>query len=467
VVGIRVPTFLVNRDYARLWYGQAVSTVGDFVFDTTLMIWVAKVLLANSRWAPAAVSGLMLCALIAIMVVGPAAGVLVDRWSRRRTMLGSEVIRGVLLGVLTLATLVPRDDLPVGVWLAMLYAVVFVVNSAGQFFNPARFATIGDIVPGEADRAKAFGLGQATTATAAIIGPPLAAPLLFSVGIQWALLVNAVSYGVSFLAVRSVRFPASDITSNAERPTADTAPKPAWRTEFVAGLKMFIGNRFLVALLSIAVVAQLGTGAINALNVFFLTDNLHAAATLLGVLSMAFGLGSIVGALLAGRIVRLIKARNVVWLGMIAGGVLLGAYARQSRFIPALVLTFLFMIPVTALNTGLSPLLLAATPKAFMGRMMAVFNPVNMAASAISVVVAGWLASTTLRNFHTTVAGLHVGRIDTIFTVSAVMIIAAGVYAYFALPTSSTQSIPSELDPPSTANPAVPVEAINARPRSS
>jgi MFS family permease len=430
VVHNRVSNFLVNRDYARLWSGQAISVVGDCAFDTTLIIWVAKVLMAGNRWAPAAASGLMLCALVAIMVVGPIAGVFVDRWSRRRIMLSSEVIRGLAVGALALLTFLPQDDLPVTVWLIMLYAVVFVVSSAGQFFNPARFATIGDIVPGEVDRARAFGLGQATNATAAIIGPPLATPVLFTLGIQWALLFNALSYGVSFLAIRSVRFPAADAKSPADQEKASST----WRSEFVAGLKMFAQNRFLVAMLSIAVVAQLGTGAIEALNIFFLTDNLHAAPKLLGLVSMAFGLGAIAGALLSGRLVKLISARNLIWAGMIAGGVLFGVYSRQSSLVPGLIAIFVFMIPVTALNTGLSPLLLAVTPKEYMGRMMAVFSPVNMAASTISVVLAGTLASTTLSNFHATVGGIHFGRVDTIFLASAILIVLAGIYAYFSLP---------------------------------
>lgn len=91
--------FLVNRDFARLWSGQALSTVGDFVFDTTLTLWIATELFAHSRWAPTAVSGLMLCALVAIVVVGPVAGVFVDRWAHRRIMLSSEAIRGVLVAI--------------------------------------------------------------------------------------------------------------------------------------------------------------------------------------------------------------------------------------------------------------------------------------------------------------------------------------------------------------------------------
>jgi hypothetical protein len=70
-----VQRYLINREFARLWYGQAVSTVGDMIFDTTLVLWVATVLAKGKSWAPAAVSGIMLSVGIAVMVVGPLAGV--------------------------------------------------------------------------------------------------------------------------------------------------------------------------------------------------------------------------------------------------------------------------------------------------------------------------------------------------------------------------------------------------------
>jgi hypothetical protein len=74
------------------------------------------------------------------------------------------------------------------------------------------------------------------------------------------------------------------------------------------------------------------------------------------------------------------------------------------------------------------------TPKRYVGRMIAVLTPVVTAASMISVVLAGSLASTALRGFHASVAGLRIGPIDTIFTMSAILILAAGVFGYVALP---------------------------------
>jgi MFS family permease len=350
-------------------------------------------------------------------------------------MLRTEVIRAVLVGLLTLTTLLPVDALPVGVWLGLLYVVVFAVNGMGQFFNPSRFATIGGIVVGEAEQTRAFGISQATGSAALIIGPPLASPLLFSFGIEWALAVNALSYVVSYVAIRSVRFPAQSTRREA---------KPAWWPEFAAGLRMFVHSRFLVALLLCACLAALGTGALEALMVFFVTDNLHVAPDLLGVMWMAFAVGSMVGALLAGRVAARLGARATTWIGMIVGGAVVVVLARQTHLVPALVLLALMAIPTAALNAAISPQLLAVTPREFLGRMFAVFNPIQMVALTTSVVAAGWLASTALHGLAADVAGLHFSAIDAIFTIAGALIVAAGVYGAFALPPHATAA---ESDP--------------------
>jgi MFS family permease len=91
-------------------------------------------------------------------------------------------------------------------------------------------------------------------------------------------------------------------------------------------------------------------------------------------------------------------------------------------------------VPVATLNTAMTPLLLEATPPEYLGRVVAVFNPINELAFMLSAVVAGWLASTGLVGFHVTLGGMRFGPIDTIFAVSGLMIILAGCYAFAALP---------------------------------
>ncbi|MEU6232625.1 MFS transporter [Kitasatospora sp. NPDC047058] len=424
------PPTLINREYTRLWFGQAVSSVGDAVFGTTLVLWVATVLAKGKPWGPQAVSGVVLATSAAVLFVGPLAGVFVDRWDKRATMLGTEVIRGGLVAALTAVSFLPAGDLPAGVWLGLIYLTVLVLNAAGQFFTPARFAVVAEFVSDDADRARAAGIAQATGQTAWIVGPPLAAPLLFTVGLQWALLFNALSYLVSYVAIRSVDIPPAP----AAGPDRSGAERASLAKEFTAGLRFFVRSRFLVALLLLTVVGQLGVGALSTLNVFFATGNLHASAHLYGYLGMVTGIGGIAGALAAGRVVGWIGARRTTWIGLMVSGALLVLYSRQTVFPAAVGVLFVFILPITMLNTAMAPLLLAATPQEFRGRVLAVFYPVTRLAAMLTAVLAGWLAGSGLRDFSGSAAGIRFGPIDTIFAASGVVVVLAGVCARFALP---------------------------------
>ncbi|MEV6246045.1 MFS transporter [Streptomyces sp. NPDC051742] len=430
---------LINRDYTRLWFGQAVSSVGDAVFSTTLVLWVATVLAKDETWAPVAVSGVLMASSAAVLVIGPLAGVFVDRWDKRGTMLLSEAVRGGLVALLTVVSLLPVDALPAGVWLGLVYATVLLLHAAGQFFSPARFAILADLVTGDADRARAAGIAQATGETAWIIGPPLAAPLLFTAGLQWALLFNALSYAVSYVAIRSigVRTPTpapADGEDSTPKPKPAGRQKGALRREFMDGLRFFARSRFLVALLLLAVIGQFGIGALSTLNVFFTTDNLHADAHLYGYIGMAMGVGGITGALCAGRVVQWFGARRSTWISLLVSGVLLVAYSRQSSFLGGIALLFVFTVPLTVLNTAMAPLLLAAAPPEYRGRVMAVFYPVTKLASMLSAVLSGWLAGSVLHDLAGSVGGVRFGPIDTIFAVSGLIVVLSGVYAWIALP---------------------------------
>ncbi|MFE6836669.1 MFS transporter [Streptomyces sp. NPDC057705] len=444
---------LINRDYTRLWFGQAVSSVGDAVFNTTLVLWVATVLAKDESWAPLAVSGIVLASSVAVLVIGPLAGVFVDRWDKRATMLRSEALRGALVAVLTVVTFLPAGALPDGVWLALIYAVVLLLNAAGQFFSPARFAVLADLVTGDADRARAAGIGQATGETAWIIGPPLAAPLLFTAGLQWALFFNGLTYAVSYVAIRSIRsIGVREPGTGSAGPGRARGPAERQgarlRREFTDGLRFFAGSRFLVTLLLLSAIGQFGVGALGTLNVFFATDNLHADAHLYGYLGMAMGAGGITGALAGGRAVQWLGARRTTWIALLVSGVLLVAYSRQTGFPGGVALLFVFTVPLTMLNTAMSPLLLAAAPQEFRGRVMAVFYPVTRLASMLSAALSGWLAGSLLGDVGSSLGGIRFGPVDTVIAAAGLIVLLAGFFAMAALPgTEGAEDAPPETRP--------------------
>jgi len=76
-----------------------------------------------------------------------------------------------------------------------------------------------------------------------------------------------------------------------------------------------------------------------------------------------------------------------------------------------------------------TPLLMHATPQAFLGRVSSVFVPALSGAELMGIALSGYLASTVLRAFHPSVFGIRVGPVDTIFTAMGLSLIAAGIFA--------------------------------------
>ncbi|MFJ4680343.1 MFS transporter [Kitasatospora sp. NPDC088783] len=415
----RAPGLRHNRNWQVLWTGQLVSQLGDFVFDVTVVLWVGTVISHGQRWAPIAVSGVLVAAAVPTVLIGPVAGVFVDRWNRRRTMLVADLVRAALVGSL-LAVPVLGDRLPTWAQLAAIYTAVAATATVSQFFNPARFATVGAAVAPE-DRPKAFSLASASANTASVLGPPLAAPLLFSVGVRWAIAVNMLSYLLSYALIRMTRIPES---------AAGSAPHSGgFRRELDEGLHHLRGNPVLRTITLTVFLYMFGVGAVNVLEVFFVSENLKADPSWLGTLNGALGLGSIAGALLSPRLAARIGERPVFAWGIVATALLVFAYARSTSLPLTVALLGVMGVPLAMVNTVLGPIILQETPNRLLGRINAVLNPLVYLASVASMALAGLLASRMAPGFTANLGGLHLHRIDLILSCSAGLMALAGATA--------------------------------------
>ncbi len=424
----------INRDFALLWGGQTISNLGDWLFNTTLVLWIATGLGHGQPWAPLAVSGVLVARFVPTILVGPLAGVFVDRWDKRRALLWADALRALLL--LLLAPVAGLASLSVAWRLAAVYAVVVLATVCGQFFDPARLALVGDIVE-EPARPRASSLEQVTGSLALVAGPALAAPLYVGLGARWAILADALSFAASFLLVLRMRAPRLSPQGNGETDGA-AVERGGLGGEFVAGLRLVAGHRVLRTIAVSGVLALLGFGCVNALDIFFATGTLHASTALYGLLDGALGLGLLGGAVLGGLLATRLGLTRVLWLSLVALGLLIMVYARLTLFGPALGVLFLLGIPNGTLNVVIGPLLLQATPRAFVGRVEAALMSLLSLASLASIIVAGLLDGTLLRGFHARVLGLAVGPIDTIFTGAGLLALAGGLYAARNLRYTST-----------------------------
>jgi MFS family permease len=393
------PGILINRNFALLWGGQIVSAFGDYFFDTTLTLWIVTQLAYRQSWAPLAVGGVLLAASFPVFLIGPIAGVFVDRWDKRQTMLRMDVLRALLIALLIpLAFHLPfLNDFPVITELGVIYVIVFLGSTCAQFFNPSVLALTGDIVE-EPYRARATGFTQMMFSLAMITGPPLATILFFTAGLQMAILFNALSFLISFLSVLLIQAPP------AARSMQEGQVSSFWR-EFAEGLHFFVGNRVLITILIAGFLVVLFEGSLNTLGIFFLQQNLHTSLSLYGFLATAMGAGLTLGAFLAGIFAQRLGVTRVLSLGLTLSGVLSIVYARLTNFIPALIITFMIGFLAGSVNVAVGPILFHTTPRELIGRVAAVVTPALALSSLISIAIVSYLDSTLLHNFSARIPG--------------------------------------------------------------
>lgn len=425
----RNPTKLVaNRNFMLLMIGQAVSFTGDLMFTTTLVIWIALKLAAHQSWSPIAVSGVMLGAAAPTLLVGLFAGVFVDRANKRRMMLWMDGLRVVFVAALVLAAgVVPLPFLPDGalplLWtLGAIYTVVVLVNVGEQFFRPSSMALIQEIVPTE-QQGQAMGVFQAVLSLALIAGPAIGAPLYAAFGPQWAILIDAGSFAVSYLTILLIRTQ----SASAMTPNAQTQPRASFFSEFWAGFRFYFGNRVLVTLLVSIIIAITGASALNTLDVFFATQNLHATTTMYGFIGGVFGVGSILGAVIVGAFAQRIGLARTLWLSLGAFGLLVMALSRVTNYDVALGVFLVCGALNAGLNVAAMPMMLRETPPDMMGRMMSIFQPIMNLAILVATGIIGYLAGVTLRGFSATWQGMTFGAVDTIWLAGGALMALSGV----------------------------------------
>lgn len=431
----------INPNFAWLWWGQAISSVGDYAWDTALVLWVASYLVAGQPWAPLAVSGVVLAAALPQIVVGPLAGVFVDRWDKRQTMVTMAALQAIFAVLLVLPAanfslpLIGHVQLPLFWRLAVVYSDVALLAIFAQFFIPAQFALIKDIVPQERQD-QAFETFQAIQGLAVIIGPPVAAALVFGLGVMWALVLNALSFVVVFLASHAIQAPPS---------AHSVAPGEAghFSREFLDGVGYVAGHVVLRTILIAEVLTWLGFGALQSLGYFFITGNLHAPASDYGLLGADFGVGAVVGAVLVAITGQRIGLARLLWIALVTSGLFVIIMSHLTSFYLALGAAFLFGVSTTAVIVTAGPLTLASTSREFVGRVTAVINPVGRLAALLSVALAGSLVSTVLRGFHANVLGITFGPVDTVFTGLGLLAVIGGLYTRISLRDMIARPIPT------------------------
>jgi len=268
-----------NRNFRLLYIGQTISQLGDW-FNTVAVYSLLLDLTGSAR----AVALMLIVQMLPFGIVGPLAGVVVDRLNRRRIMIAADLVRGCLiLGLLV----VRRTD---QVWIA--YAVTALAVSAQAFFEPARTATIPNVTSGD-ELLPANALSSATWSAMLAIGASVGGVVTAVFGRDVAFIVNSASFFISALFIMATRYDATP----ARRPPLTSLMALTGLPDLVEGFRYVRRQGHVAALMLVKAGWGLAGGILLLLAIFgqrvFPIGSGSAAG--IGVLYGARGVGAALG----------------------------------------------------------------------------------------------------------------------------------------------------------------------------
>lgn len=362
--------------FRSLWLAQVISLTGDW-FNT-----IASVIIVN-RYAASglAIGGLFLARALPPFLLGPVAGVVADRFDRRKVLILSDVLRaGIVLCFLLI-------DRPEHLWL--LYVLTVLQFSVSSFFEPARAALVPSLVKSD-ELLTANTLASITWSAMLTLGGVIGGLTASLFGVQVSLIVDALTFLASAALVLTIRGPLE----------AKAVPslESGWQN-FVDGMN-YVRKDLDVGLVTLVkALGQVGSfDIIAALYASHVFRQGQEGATTLGLMFTAFGVGAVIGPLISNRF----GESHAVWLrrAILAGFVcmpLAWLIVGTAPTLPVALVGCVLRGVGGSINWTYSDVLLQMTvPNHLLGRVFAF----NIGLFTLAVSISLWLTGYVTDAFH-------------------------------------------------------------------
>lgn len=361
-------SFFRNRNFSLLFSGQFVSQVGNSLFLIALPWFVYS---QTGSKADLAITGF---AQSLPGIAGLFAGVLVDRWSKRGTMIGSDTIRLILALLLFFVSFFHGS-------FYYIVALVLLLQFVGTFFNPASSVMIPLIV--EADSLpSAMGLSQSSYATAMLIGQVGGGTLLTLLNAPLLFLFDGLTFAVSVLSLGFIRV---------KEPARQQKGKSSLVKEWKSGMALIVRSKMILLITSAALLANFGFAAFDIILTAWVKGPLHANAFGLGLTGGAFAVGMILGGVLLGLVTRKVSLRLTLLGGLVLSGVLTIIVGLIPNLWWDAGLLALTGIANGILNGALGTMAMTVIPEAMRGRVFGTLNGLSTLATPLGMATFGGL----------------------------------------------------------------------------
>jgi MFS transporter, DHA3 family, macrolide efflux protein len=361
-----------NGNFLLLWAGQFVSQVGD------RLAMVAFPWLIYQRTGSAVSTGAILALYtLPYVLLGPFAGVVIDRVDKRRLMVASDLVRAALVALVPIAAS----------WdLSAVYALAFAVAAVNVFFDPCRLAILPDIVE-ERQLLRANSILATGETLTEVIGYATAGFALAWVSIGTAFRLDAATFLVSAAALALMRYqrPIRDVTTHAAQSVVQ---------EVREGLAFVRAHRGLLLNTLLVMASVLGIGATYPLTFLFAVDVLGRGTAAFGLFEASLGAGYLAGSLVMASLGPRVHKGLATLLGLAVMGISYAAVALTDEVWVACLPFVVVGIANAAALIAIDTYVQQVVPEQLRGRVWGVRFTLTQTIYAVSVLAGGALAAT-------------------------------------------------------------------------
>jgi MFS family permease len=372
---------LRNRRFLALWLAQLVSNFGDWLALLALFSLVTY----GYRGTPYQVAGVLISFIIPAAMLGPVAGVFVDRWNLKRTMIASDLLRAVIAAALAFPS-----------QLYQLYPLIFALSAVSCFFMPAQMSTLPLIV-GKEELLLANSINTQSIQFNRIIAPAVAGLLVEWAGEKLCFFIDSFSFLFSAAMIFLIAF--------GREPVQSEKGVSAIRKEFVEGVKFIISHRALLFVIVSMTAAILALGAFDALIAVYVRDVLSSGRQVFGAILSLVGAGTIIGSLIIGRFNQQHPKVYLVVMGIFLLGAGVLVLSLFGKVWVTLASTSIFGLGVAYVLVPAQTLMQEGTPQNLLGRVSGAWMSMMTLAQLTSFLAAGVIADQIgIRNLYISVA---------------------------------------------------------------
>ncbi len=358
---------ILNRNFLLLWLGQIISQVGDRLSQMALIGLVYQ----RAPGSSMQIAKILSFTIIPVFLIGPVAGVYVDRWDRRRTMYVCDLVRAGLILCIPLFLFYKQSFLPI-------YVIIFLAFCIGRFFVPAKLSIIPELV-GSKDLLLANSLVNTTGMIAAVLGFGISGLLVERLGAQKGFYFDSLSFFISGICIFLISTRTARAGQRRERgkELVELIKKSLWG-EIKEGFVYFAQNKNLRFTSVVIFILWSALGAVYVVSIVFIQKTLHSVTADLGLLIMFLGAGLLGGSLLYGRFGQRISPYKIIFVTLILSGIMLIVFASvlnaHPRFITAASLSFALGLAVSPIMTASNTIIHHVSENNMLGKVFSSFE---------------------------------------------------------------------------------------------